>query len=335
MNKKVAVVILNWNGQSFLEQFLPSVVKYSIDAQVIVADNNSTDDSISFLQENYPEIEIIPLDKNYGFAGGYNKALKQVNSEYYLLLNSDVEVTEDWLNPLIELLDNDNSIVACQPKIKDYKNKSLFEYAGASGGFIDKYGYPFCRGRVFETLEEDQGQYNDTVEIFWASGACLFIRSEQYHRIGGLDEFFFAHMEEIDLCWRLKNQGYKIMACPTSTVYHVGGGTLNKIKPQKTFLNFRNSLLTLHKNLPNKGRFTVLFIRVFLDGIAGAKFLFSGKPGHTWAIIRSHFSFYAAISQNKSKRKCSNNPNLVGIINKSIVKAYFINKCKTFNGLKN
>ena len=335
MTKKVAVVILNWNGKSFLEQFLPSVVKYSNNAQIIVADNNSSDDSVSFLKDNYPEIEIILLDKNYGFAGGYNKALKQVDAEYYVLLNSDVEVTENWLNPMVQLLDSDESIVACQPKIKDYNNKSFYEYAGASGGFIDKYGYPFCRGRIFETLEEDKGQYDDAIEVFWASGACLFIRSKQYQEIGGLDEFFFAHMEEIDLCWRLKNRGYKIMVCPSSSVYHVGGGTLNKIKPQKTFLNFRNSLLTLHKNLPENGRFAIIFTRLCLDGIAGAKFLFSGKPNHTWAIVSSHFSFYAAISQNKLKRITTSSPNLTGKVNTSIVKAYFINKCKTFNTLKN
>lgn len=331
MDKKVAVVILNWNGKSFLKQFLPSVVKYSTNAQIIVADNDSKDDSISFLKNNYSDVQIIQLDKNYGFAGGYNNALKQIDSEYYVLLNSDVEVTENWLDPMIELLDNDQSIVACQPKIKDYHNKTHFEYAGASGGFMDKYGYPFCRGRIFDDLEEDKGQYDDVTEVFWASGACLFIRSKEYHEIGGLDEFFFAHMEEIDLCWRLKNQGYKIMVCPSSVVYHVGGGTLNKVKPQKTFLNFRNSLLTLHKNLPKKRRFSIIFTRLCLDGIAGVKFLVSGKPTHTWAIIRSHFSFYGAISQNKLKQKLPQNPNLTGIINKSIVKAYFLKKCNTFD----
>ncbi|PCJ22877.1 MAG: dTDP-Rha--alpha-D-GlcNAc-pyrophosphate polyprenol alpha-3-L-rhamnosyltransferase [Flavobacteriales bacterium] len=331
MSKKVAVVILNWNGKKFLEQFLPSVTKHSTNAQIIIIDNYSTDDSTAFIRTNYPEVRLVLLDKNYGFSGGYNKGLKQIDSEYFVLLNSDVEVTENWLTPMIKLLDSDLSIAACQSKIKDFNNKSYFEYAGASGGFIDKYGYPFCRGRIFETLEEDKNQYDDAIEIFWASGACLFIRSEQYHNIGGLDEFFFAHMEEIDLCWRLKNEGYKIMVCPSSTVYHVGGATLNKVNPQKTFLNFRNSLLTLHKNLPKKNRFGIIFTRLCLDGIAGMKFLISGKPNHTWAIVRSHFSFYSAISQNKTKRKQANNPNLVGIINKSVVKAYFLKKCKTFN----
>ena len=333
MNNKVAVVILNWNGQSFLNQFLPSVVKHSTGARIIVADNNSTDNSISFLKDNYPTVELIQLEQNFGFAGGYNNALKQVDSEYYVLLNSDVEVTENWLTPMLNLLETDNSAVACQPKIKDFNNKEYFEYAGASGGFLDKYGYPFCRGRIFESLEKDENQYDNVEEIFWASGASLFIRSKEYHSIGGLDEFFFAHMEEIDLCWRLKNQGYKIMACPSSTVYHVGGGTLNKVKPQKTFLNFRNSLLTLHKNLPKKERFSVIFIRLLLDGIAGFKFIVLGKPTHTWAILRAHFSFYGAISQNKKKRLKNSTPNLTGKINKSIVKEYFLNKSKFYSDL--
>jgi len=232
---------------------------------------------------------------------------------------------------MVDLLDSDSSTVACQPKIKDYNNKQLFEYAGASGGYIDKYGYPFCRGRIFYTLEKDEGQFDDVTEIYWASGASLFIRAKEYHDIGGLDEYFFAHMEEIDLCWRLKNQGHKIMVCPSSTVYHVGGGTLNKINPQKTFLNYRNSLLTLHKNLIKKDRFRIIFIRLFMDGIAGTKLLLSGQINHTWAIVRSHFSFYRAISQNNPKRKVSNKPNLKGMINRSIVKDYFLSKRKTFN----
>jgi len=332
LDKKIAVVILNWNGKSFLEKFLPSVISYSSAiAKIIVADNHSTDDSVSYLQTNFPTVKIISLDKNYGFAGGYNKALKQVEAEYYVLLNSDVEVTNNWLVPLLELLENDNSVVACQPKIKDYNNKNYFEYAGAAGGFIDKLGYPLCRGRLFDKIEKDTGQYDDFTEIFWASGASLFIRAKAYHEIGGLDEFFFAHMEEIDLCWRLKNTGYKIMFCPISTVYHVGGGTLNKTKPQKTFLNFRNSLLTLHKNLPQKNRFKVIFLRLLLDGLAGIKFLLSGKPNHTWAIIRAHFSFYNSLQQNKKKRNEVQHPNLTGMLNKSIVVAYYFKNCYNFN----
>ena len=333
MSNKIAVVILNWNGKSFLEKFLPSVVKHSIEAKIIVADNASTDDSISFLEKTYPSIDIIKLEQNYGFAGGYNKALKQVDSEYYILLNSDVEVTENWLAPMLKMLDNDKNIVACQPKIKDYNNKDSFEYAGASGGFIDKYGYPFCRGRIFDYLEKDTNQYDEPIEIFWASGAALFIRAQEYNQIGGLDEFYFAHMEEIDLCWRLKNEGHKIMVCPSSTVYHVGGGTLNKINPRKTFLNFRNSLLTLYKNLPENEKFVKIFIRLNLDAIAGLKFLLDGKPTHALAIIRSHFAFYSAIFQNKIKKTDVVNPNLNGMINISIVKKHFINKSKTFNEL--
>tara|TARA_B100000809_G_scaffold1312_1_gene1501 strand:+ start:1910 stop:2965 length:1056 start_codon:yes stop_codon:yes gene_type:complete len=333
LSKNVAVVILNWNGKSFLQKFLPSVLKNSNKAKIIVADNASTDDSILFLEKTYPSIDIIKFKQNLGFAGGYNKALQQVDFEYYILLNSDVEVTENWLMPMLKMLNNDKSIVACQPKIKDYNNKNKFEYAGASGGFIDKYGYPFCRGRFFDHLEKDVNQYDDPIEIFWASGAALFIRAKEYHQIGGLDEFYFAHMEEIDLCWRLKNQGHKVMVCPSSTVYHVGGGTLNKINPRKTFLNFRNSLLTLYKNLPKNQRFVKIFFRLNLDAIASIKFILDGKPNHALAIIRSHFAFYSAIFQNKIKRNEVVNPNLNGMINLSIVEKHFINKCKTFNEL--
>jgi GT2 family glycosyltransferase len=333
LSKKIAVVILNWNGKSFLEQFLPSVSKYSSTAEIIVADNNSTDDSILFLKNNYPTIRIVKLDENYGFAGGYNHALKQIKAEYYVLLNSDVEVTENWLIPMQELLDNDKSIAACQPKIKDYHNKNYYEYAGAAGGFIDTLGYPFCRGRIFYSLEEDTGQYNDVTEIFWASGACLFIRAELYHSIGGLDEFFFAHMEEIDLCWRLKNKGYKIMFTSKSTIYHYGGGTLNKINPKKTFLNFRNSLLALHKNLPKQKRTKTIITRLMLDGLSGIKFVLSGKPTHAIAIIKAHFSFYNALKQNKAKRINALNPNSFGIIDINVVVQYFLKNVKTFKEL--
>lgn len=332
---QIAVVILNWNGKSFLEQFLPSVTKYSGDARIIVADNNSTDDSIPFVKSKYPSVEIITLTENYGFAGGYNNALNQVDAQYFVLLNSDVEVTENWLTPMFNLLENDTKIAACQPKIKDFKRKSenYFEYAGAAGGYIDKLGFPFCKGRVFDTLEIDNGQFNDVSEIFWASGACLFIRAELYKSIGGLDEFFFAHMEEIDLCWRIKNQGYKIMYTPNATVYHVGGGTLDKTKPKKTFLNFRNSLLTLHKNLPKNKIFTTIFIRLCLDGVAGVKFLLEGKPMHTIAIIKAHFSFYGALKQNRLKRVPFKELLLAGMINKSIVWEYYLKKKKSFTDI--
>lgn len=301
---KVAVVILNWNGKKFLEKFLPSVFSNNSSyAEIIVADNASSDDSISFLKTNYPQLKIIQNADNGGFAKGYNDALKQVDAEYYVLLNSDVEVTPNWIDSVIKLMDTDKSIVACQPKIKAFDNKSFFEYAGAAGGYIDKYGYPFCRGRILDTLEEDKGQYNDVREIFWATGACLFVRAELYHKVSGFDEDFFAHMEEIDLCWRLKNLGYQIMYCPDSTVYHVGGGTLNKTSPKKTYLNFRNNLILLCKNHPPQYFFLKLMWRMNLDGVAGVKFLLAGQFSHFVAVLKAHKSFYFTLSQTLKKRK--------------------------------
>lgn len=301
---KVAVVILNWNGKNFLEKFLPSVISCNSSfAEIIIADNASTDDSVSFLKNNYPNIQIIQNTTNGGFAKGYNDALKEVKAEYYVLLNSDVEVTPGWLDAIIKLMDADTSIAACQPKLKEYNNKNYFEYAGAAGGFIDKYGYPFCRGRILENIEEDKGQYNDLREVFWATGACLFVRAECYHKVGGFDEDFFAHMEEIDLCWRLKNNGYKIMYCPDSLVYHVGGGTLNKISPLKTFLNFRNNLILIFKNHPPEYFILKLLTRFVLDGIAGLKFLLSGQFPHFIAVIKAHFSFYGSLGRTLKKRK--------------------------------
>jgi GT2 family glycosyltransferase len=332
---QIAVVILNWNGKSFLERFLPAVIKFSGNARIIVADNASSDDSVAFLTQKHPAVEIIVLPENYGFAGGYNKALAQIDSEYFVLLNSDVEVTENWLQPMFDLLESDKNIAACQPKIKDWnrQNENYFEYAGAAGGYIDRLGFPFCRGRVFDALEVDNGQYDNIQEIFWASGACLFIRASNYKEIGGLDEFFFAHMEEIDLCWRIKNQGFKIMFTPLSTVYHVGGGTLDKSKPQKTFLNFRNSLLTLHKNLPKNKIYIIIIQRFCLDGLAGVKFLFEGKPTHTLAIIKAHFSFYGAMKQNRMKRKVFKHIALTGLVNKNIVYEFYLKKKKTFTDI--
>lgn len=301
---KVAVVILNWNGKNFLEKFLPSVVACNSSyAEIIVADNASIDDSITFLKNNYSQIRVIKNSHNRGFSKGYNDALKQVQAEYYVLLNSDVEVTPNWIDAVIKLMDNDTSIAACQPKIKGYNNKNYFEYAGAAGGFIDKYGYPFCRGRILGNIEEDKGQYNDEREIFWATGACFFVRAECYHQIGGLDEDFFAHMEEIDLCWRLKNIGYKIMYCPNSTVYHVGGGTLSKTSPRKTFLNFRNNLMLLCKNHPPKFFFSKMWLRMNLDGVAAIKFLLSGQFLHFIAVLRAHFHFYTLLGKTLKKRK--------------------------------
>ncbi|MFH2096519.1 MAG: glycosyltransferase family 2 protein, partial [Bacteroidota bacterium] len=272
---KVAVVILNWNGKELLEKFLPSVLSYSgiPSVSVYIADNCSDDNSVDYIRYNHPEAHIIILDRNYGFAGGYNRALKQIEAQYYVLLNSDVEVTEGWLDPMIELLDNNSDIAACMPKILSYQDREIFEYAGAAGGFIDKYGFTFCRGRIFNVFEKDENQYNNDAHIFWATGACLFIRADMFHTSGGLDDRFFAHMEEIDLCWRLKNRGKSIVYCAGSKVYHLGGGTLNKTNPRKTYLNFRNNLFLLYKNAQPKTAFRIIITRLFLDMIAGLKFL--------------------------------------------------------------
>lgn len=301
-SNKVAVVILNWNGKSFLEKFLPSVIKFSTGAQIIVADNNSTDDSVEFLKIHFPQVKTIINHANEGFAKGYNTALRQVDAHYYVLLNSDVEVTENWIDPIVALLDSSKDIAACQPKILDYYQKNKFEYAGASGGFIDIYGYPFCRGRIFNILEDDIGQYNNAIEVFWASGACLFLRAEAFWKVGGFDDDYFAHMEEIDLCWRMKNSGYKIYVKPQSIVYHVGGGTLNKISPRKTFLNFRNNLITLTKNASPRFLFFKIIYRMILDGVAAFKFLAEGHGSHFIAVIKAHFSFYAHLPSTLKKR---------------------------------
>lgn len=298
---KIAVVILNWNGKALLEKFLPSVIRHSTEAAIYVADNASTDDSVIFLKNNYPEVKLILNKENGGYAKGYNDALKTLDEDIYVLLNSDVEVTPGWLNPIIEVFKNDSEVAAAQPKILDFNRRDYFEYAGAAGGFIDKYAIPYCRGRIFKTLEKDEGQYDDTAEIFWASGACLFVRAVDFHKIGGFDEDYFAHQEEIDLCWRLKSKDKKILAVGSSKVYHVGGATLDAATSKKTFLNYRNSLFNLYKNRRSK-IFQTLFIRLSLDGLAGIYLLFQGKPSHTFAIIRAHFSFYGNLSKMKSKR---------------------------------
>tara|TARA_R110002049_G_scaffold197096_2_gene366765 strand:+ start:2023 stop:3048 length:1026 start_codon:yes stop_codon:yes gene_type:complete len=292
MSKDLAIVILNWNGKKHLETYIPSVVKNSGNSRVILADNASTDDSINFIKKNYPTIEIVENTENGGFAKGYNEALKNVDATYYCLLNSDVEVTPGWTETPIKVLQENSDVAICQPKIKDYLNKDYFEYAGAGGGFIDQLGYPFCRGRIFNSLEKDTGQYDDECEIFWATGACMFIKSAIFHELNGFDANYFAHMEEIDLCWRIKNRGYKIKYNGNSTVYHLGGGTLSNINPKKTFLNFRNSLLTLYKNEPKESKSSVIFKRMVLDGIAGVKFLLEGKPKHLMAILKAHQSYY-------------------------------------------
>jgi len=315
-----AVVILNWNGRKYLEQFLSPLIQYSSEeAEIIVADNASNDDSIAFLETNFPSIRIIRNASNEGFARGYNLALKQVKADYYILLNSDIEVTPDWIHPVIDMMGKDPSIAACQPKIRSYIDRSKFEYAGAAGGFIDKYGYPFCRGRIFQSLEEDLGQYDDVIEIFWATGACMFVRADLFHQAGGLDEDFFAHMEEIDLCWRLKNLGYKIMYCPQSVVYHIGGGTLPKISWRKTYYNFRNNFFLLYKNLPDNLVCEVFAKRFVLDGIAALKFLFTAGFKDFWAIYRAHISFYSTLSKTKAKRKLLKHAPLHKVYRKNIV----------------
>ena len=289
----VAIAILNWNGKHWLEKFLPNVILYSQEATIYVIDNASTDDSVKFLEQNFPTIKIIKNKKNTGFAGGYNEGLKQISEEIYCLLNSDVEVTKNWIQPIIELFRRNTEIAAIQPKIRSFEADQYFEFAGAGGGLIDNLGYPYCRGRIFEKLEEDKGQYNDETEIFWASGCALFIRKEDYWSMNGLDERFFAHQEEIDLCWRLKNAGRKVYYCGKSTVFHVGGGTLNKQSPQKTYLNIRNNLSMLLKNLPIAALLWVIPARLILDGIAGIYFgLKDGFP-HLWAVLKAHFGFYA------------------------------------------
>jgi GT2 family glycosyltransferase len=327
--KKIAVVVLNWNGVKLLEQFLPSVISYSSEATIYVADNASTDNSIQFIKDNYPTIKIIKNDGNYGFANGYNIALQEVEEEYYCLLNSDVEVTEKWLTPILSLFESEKDVAIIQPKILDFKNKEYFEYAGAAGGFIDKYGYPFCRGRIFETIEKDNHQYDDEKDIFWVSGACFFIRKDIYRKLNGFDGDFFAHQEEIDLCWRAFNLGYKAKYTSQSIVYHVGGATLNEGNPKKTFLNFRNSLLMLLKNLPKNKLYTILFMRLVLDGIAGIKFIFQGKFKHCFAIIKAHFHFYHLISKNLNKRNSVQKANYFHT--KSIVYSYFVKGGKVFD----
>ncbi|AWI26195.1 glycosyltransferase family 2 protein [Flavobacterium pallidum] len=328
---KIAVVILNWNGKSLLEKFLPSVVRYSPEAVIYVADNASADTSVEFVKTAYPSIKIIRNKGNFGFAKGYNDALQFVEEDIYALVNSDIEVTENWLQPVMATFETENNTAAIQPKILDYKNKTYFEYAGAAGGFIDQYGYPFCRGRVFDTVEKDEGQYNDPMKIFWASGACFFIRKDVYRTLGGFDDTFFAHQEEIDLCWRIFNKGYAIEYVPKSTVFHVGGATLQQGSPRKTFLNFRNSLLMLTKNLPKKKLYIILFLRLILDGLAGIQFLSKGKFSHFFAILKAHFSFYGRFNEALRKRDVSQSGDYYKI--ESVIKSYYLQGKRTYNDL--
>ncbi|TRX42915.1 glycosyltransferase family 2 protein [Flavobacterium restrictum] len=325
---KIAVVILNWNGTKLLEQFLPSIVQFSPEADIYVADNASTDNSIAFVKVNFPTVKIVENNHNLGFAGGYNAALQHIDAEIFALVNSDVEVTENWLKPILETFKKEPKTAIIQPKILDYKRKEYFEYAGAAGGFIDKYGFPFCRGRVFETLEKDNGQYDDYREIFWASGACFFIRSWVYKELNGFDVDFFAHQEEIDLCWRTFNKGYAVKYEFQSVVYHVGGATLDQGNPKKTFLNFRNSLFMLTKNLPKSSLYTTLFIRMVLDGVAGIHFLGQGKFKHSLAILKAHGAFYKNFNHHYAKRSSFQSQEY--FTTKSIVYKYFIQKVTIF-----
>jgi GT2 family glycosyltransferase len=332
MANKVAVVILNFNGRSFLEKFLPNVIQNSSPHEIIVADNASTDDSVDFLTTHFPKIRLLQIPENLGYAGGYNYALNLISADYYVLLNSDVETTSNWIDPVIKLMESDQSIVACQPKIKSHSHPEFFEYAGAAGGFIDHLGYPFCRGRIFSQLEKDLGQYDDSIPVFWATGACLFVKADAFHALGGLDDRFFAHMEEIDFCWRAKNAGKKIYYCGESTVYHVGGGTLKAESPYKTYLNFRNNWLLLYKNLNEQEFRSVEKLRSKLDLLAAFQFVLKAKGANASAILRAHRDF-------KHMKKPYTQAEVSGLSHaeiypNSLIKQFFIRGKKVFSALK-
>ena len=335
---KVAVVILNYNGAEMLRTFLPGVVAHSGGVAIVVADNASTDNSVSVVRELFPQVRLLQLDRNYGFADGYNKALEQVDAEYYILLNSDVEVTDGWIAPMLSYMETNSGVVACQPKLLAYKDKSSFEYAGAAGGFIDRYGYPFCRGRVFDTIEKDNGQYNDVCSLFWATGAAMMVRSSSYWAVGGLDGRFFAHMEEVDLCWRMLARGGVIYAVPQSRVFHVGGATLNKSNPQKTFLNFRNNLLMLYKNLPANELRRVMRVRAILDYVAALKFLLTGAVGDFKAVLRARREYKRLRGEYKEQREQNLAATTVAAINErarfSLLWQYYLKGKKHFSQLK-
>lgn len=335
---KTAVVILNWNGENMLKRFLPNVLEYTLgEAVVYVADNASTDSSLKLLETQFPEVRIITLDKNWGFAEGYNKALEKIEAEYYLLLNSDVEVTHHWLTTLTEFMDNHPETAACQPKILSENNKDMFEYAGACGGFIDRYGYPFCRGRIFDTVEEDKGQYDYEMQVLWATGACMMVRAADYKAAGGFDGKFFAHSEEIDLCWRLRLMGRKIYCVPDSVVYHIGGGTLPKNNPMKTYLNFRNNLTMLYKNLPENELRKVMRMRLILDYVAAFQALLSGRKRDFKAIIKGRRDFKKLIPEYQETRRAIQKrrkaSKVNGIFKFSILWQYYFKGKKTFSRL--
>lgn len=334
-----AVVILNWNGKHFLGRFLPLVMaNTSRRADIIVADNGSTDGSPEFLRTSFPEVTVLSFPRNFGFAEGYNKAFKELeNYRYFVLLNSDVETPPGWLDPLLDMMDQNRNVAACMPKILSWHNRNQFEYAGAAGGFIDRLGYPFCRGRIFDVIEEDQGQYDTPVQIFWATGACMVIRSEVFFKAGGFDETFFAHQEEIDLCWRIQNRGLQILCLPSSEVYHVGGGTLPVENPHKTYLNFRNNLLLLYKNLPAGEANRILFFRKVLDGISAVRYLLRGDFANVRAILNAHFDFHQIRRKYRSSGaqlpRPARNIHHPSIYQGCIVWDFFIRKKKRFSDL--
>lgn len=332
---KLAIVILNWNGKKFIDRFLPSVLLHCPEyAQVYIADNGSTDGSSEFMAQKFPDIPLLQLGKNYGYAGGYNQALKQIEAKYFVLLNSDIEVSQNWIEPVIELMETDDRIAACQPKIMSFENRNQFEYAGAAGGFIDHYGYPFCRGRLFDYLEMDNGQYNDVKDIFWASGACLFVRASAFFEAGLLDEDFFAHMEEIDLCWRMKRLNYRIVYCPDSHIFHVGGGTLPKNNPNKTFLNFRNSHWLLAKNLPASLFYKIFLSRIILDLVAAVKFLSDGNFRDSLAVLKAHIAVFGKLKNKRQEGKLLPYIEVNDIYKKSVVLDYYLRGKRTFTSLR-
>jgi GT2 family glycosyltransferase len=336
---KTAVIILNWNGIRYLQMFLKTVAKYSIspETDVYIADNGSTDGSADWVAENFKEVKLIRFDRNYGFAGGYNRAIEQLDAEYFVLINSDIEVTGGWLVPLVRYMEENHDAAACQPKILSYERKDYFEHAGAAGGFIDKYGYPFCRGRILNIAERDEGQYDNEADIFWSSGACMIVRAEAWRKCGGFDADFFAHMEEIDLCWRFHKAGFRAGFIPWTTVYHIGGGSLAYDSPYKIYLNFRNSLFLLYKNLPDDKLSSRLLSRMILDGLAAVIFLVKGRFSYFNAIFKAHISYYKSKGELRRKRemvkKLGENNTSGFILNKSIIFEFYIKGIKTYNRL--
>jgi len=336
---KTAIVILTWNGLDFLKQFLQKVINNSVDnnTAIYIADNGSNDGSAEWIEENYKEVKLIRLGKNHGFAGGYNLALANIKSEYYILLNSDVEVTDGWLKPLVDFMDMNPDVASCQPKILSYNKKDRFEYAGAAGGYIDKYGFPFCRGRILHKTEIDKGQYNDPVDTFWSSGACMIVRASSWKKCGGLDASFFAHMEEIDLCWRFHKAGFRVCCNPESIVYHVGGGTLPYSSNLKTYLNFRNSLFMLYKNLPDDDLIKIIFRRRLLDGLAGILFLLKGNFGSFKSVLKAHRDFYKCdsilVDKRAAVKKLEKKNFQIPVLNKSIVFEFYAKGNTTYNSI--